>query len=71
MAGDEAEIATEFEEKLLKMIDERALQIAFCHRPAAFDSQELEDVGVPNAMRPEIRPKRRPEQVSKPHRACH
>jgi hypothetical protein len=29
------------------MIDERALQIAFCHHPAPFDPQELEDVGVP------------------------
>jgi hypothetical protein len=45
LPGDEAEIATEFEEKLLKMIDERALQ--------------------------GIRPKRRPAQASKPHRACH
>jgi hypothetical protein len=47
LPGDEAKIATELEQKLSKMIDERALQIAFGHYPASFDPQELEDVGVP------------------------
>jgi len=47
LPGDEAEIAAELEKKLLKMIDERAFQIAFGHHPAPFDPQELKDVGVP------------------------
>jgi len=47
LPGDEAKIASELEQKLLKMIDERALQIAFGHYPASFDPQELENVGVP------------------------
>ena len=43
---DEAELASEFKHKLLKMIKQCLFEGPFCHRHALFDAQELKYVWI-------------------------
>jgi hypothetical protein len=71
LPGDEAEITAEFEQKLLKMIDKSALQKRFLPSLRGVQFPRTRRRKGPEAVRPGTRPRRRPGQASKPHRACH